>query len=130
MFQILIYWISGATFGSYIIILIISRHKAISVGEEPTLRDSQSCTQINNICYIFGGQGHNDKLYNDMFTLAIDINETEKKFTGHWTLENITGMKPSPRTSHSCSAYKSQYLMIIGGEGYDSCIIDKLNYSK
>jgi hypothetical protein len=31
-------------------------HKVESVGTKPTLRDSQTCTQVNNTCYIFGGQ--------------------------------------------------------------------------
>ena len=31
-------------------------HKVDSVGSKPTKRDSQTCTQINNVCYIFGGQ--------------------------------------------------------------------------
>jgi hypothetical protein len=32
------------------------RHKVISKGDHPSLRDSQSCAQIYNNCYIFGGQ--------------------------------------------------------------------------
>ena len=31
-------------------------HKVDSIGSKPTKRDSQTCTQINNVCYIFGGQ--------------------------------------------------------------------------
>ena len=31
-------------------------HKVESAGNKPTLRDSQTCTQVNNTCYVFGGQ--------------------------------------------------------------------------
>ena len=31
-------------------------HKVDTIGNKPTLRDSQTCTQVNNICYVFGGQ--------------------------------------------------------------------------
>jgi len=31
-------------------------HKVESIGNKPSLRDSQTCTPINNVCYIFGGQ--------------------------------------------------------------------------
>lgn len=30
------------------------------LGTRPTLRDSQTCTQVNNTCYIFGGQVKKD----------------------------------------------------------------------
>jgi hypothetical protein len=59
-----------------------------------------------------------------MYTLNFDINETEKKFAANWSLEEIHGVKPHPRTSHSCVTFKSQYLIVIGGEGYDTSIIN------
>jgi hypothetical protein len=82
------------------------------------LRDSQSCTQIKNTCYIFGGQGEEDKLFNDLYMLDFEIGENEKKFIAKWTLLDVHGKKPPPRTSHSATPYKSNYLFIIGGEGY------------
>ena len=55
-----------------------------------------------------------------MYVLTFDINETEKKFIANWSIEEVHGVKPQPRTSHSCITYKSQYLIIIAGEGYDA----------
>jgi hypothetical protein len=94
------------------------RYKAGSQGQEPSLRDSQSCTQINNTCYIFGGQGEEDKLFNDLYMLDFEIAESEKKFIAKWTLVDVQGIRPPARTSHSATSYKSNYLFIIGGEGY------------
>jgi N-acetylneuraminic acid mutarotase len=112
-------------FGNYIFVIV--RHKAQIQGEEPSLRDSQSCTQINNTIYIFGGQGDADKLFNDMYTLIFDINENNKKYIATWTLEDVVGKRPPARTSHSATAYKYQYLIIIGGEGYDDSNLIFLN---
>lgn len=105
----------------YPFIYILLRHKAISIGDEPTLRESQSCSVINEICYIFGGQGDQDMLYNDMYTLKFDIQESDenKRVIATWNQEYITGPKPSPRTSHASVPYKSEYIIVIGGEGYD-----------
>jgi len=99
------------------------RHKVNCHGEAPSLRDSQSLTQINNFCYIFGGQGDNDQLFNDLFLLDFDIIESEKKFNATWKLIETKDSRPSKRTSHSAIAYKSKYLFIIGGEGYPIGII-------
>jgi hypothetical protein len=74
---------------------------------------------VNNTCYIFGGQGHDDRLYNDLYTLSFDINESEKRFNAVWAIEETHGVKPPARTSHSSTAYKSHFLIIIGGEGMD-----------
>lgn len=61
-------------------------------GDEPCLRDSQSCSYINNMWYIFGGQGVDEVLYNDMYTLTLEINETEKIFNAVWRKEEIIGI--------------------------------------
>ena len=95
-------------------------YKAESQGQEPSLRDSQSCTQINNSCYIFGGQGENDKLFNDLYVLNFDICESDKKFTSKWNIEDVQGKRPPARTSHSATAFRNQFLFIIGGEGYSN----------
>lgn len=74
---------------------------------------------VNNICYVFGGQDFEERLYNDMYTLSFEINETDKKFKGIWELNETLGIRPNARTSHSSTSYRSQYLVIVGGEGYD-----------
>lgn len=40
----------------YNIIFLLSRTLLEVEGKTPILRDSQSCSLLNNICYIFGGQ--------------------------------------------------------------------------
>ena len=92
-------------------------YSTFSHGEEPSLRDSQSCSMINNTCYIFGGQGLADVRFNDLYTLSFEINETEKKFVVVWNREHTTGTPPPERTSHSSTPYKNQFIVIIGGEG-------------
>ena len=90
---------------------------ARNVGDEPKLRDSQSCTMINNTGFIFGGQGEDDERFNDMYQLNFDIDESMQKFDAVWSLEKTNGKKPPVRTSHSCIGYKNQFIFIIGGEG-------------
>ena len=58
-----------------------------------------------------------------MYTLSFEIVENEQKFTAIWSSEEVIGKKPPARTSHSATSYKNQYLIIIGGEGYDLSII-------
>ena len=87
---------------------------ARSIGDEPKLRDSQSCTMINNTGYIFGGQGEDDQRFNDMYQLNFDIDESMQKFDAVWSLEKTNGKKPPVRTSHSCIGYKNQFIFIIG----------------
>ena len=93
--------------------------QAETSGHEPQIRDSQSCTMINNTCYVFGGQGENDERFNDMHQLAFNINESDKKFLGVWSEDIVLGARPPVRTSHSCLSYKNKYIFIVGGEGDD-----------
>lgn len=54
-----------------------------------------------------------------MFILNFEINETQKTFKATWEKEEVEGVLPSPRTSHTSTAYKENYVIIIGGEGYN-----------
>jgi hypothetical protein len=103
----------------YTTYLILFRHQTSSVGTAPSLRDSQSCIQLNNVCYIFGGEDDDEVLYNDIFTLTFDLNETDKKFIANWSFIETHGTKPPARTSHSATGYNGQYMIILGGEGYN-----------
>ena len=61
-----------------------------------------------------------------MYTLNFEINESDTKTViCKWELENVSGPKPSPRTSHSSVPYKLEHIIVIGGEGYD---ISKYNF--
>ena len=79
------------------------------------------------MCYIFGGQGGDDHLFNDLYSLSFDIDEGEKKFIASWEKEDVRGKRPSPRTSHSCTAYRGEFLILIGGEGLNEGMYKKLN---
>lgn len=92
-------------------------------GDEPSLRDSQSCALINNNCYLFGGQGEKDKLFNDMYIMSFDINEQDKQYKVTMTKKVIEGEVPSSRSSHTCVSYNNRCIFIIGGENEQSGII-------
>jgi len=49
-------------------------------------------------------------------------------FKAKWEKEEVFGISPTPRTSHTSTVYKQNYLIIIGGEGYNcSNFIHNLN---
>eukprot|EP00347_Sterkiella_histriomuscorum_P007476 403348772 len=102
-------------------------YKCIQRGDIPQGRDSHSSALINNKIYIFGGQGDNDIIFNDLYSAEIieELKENgEIQFVAQWTrLEQQTPIelihtvyKPTSRTSHTCTVYKNRYLIIIGGE--------------
>ncbi len=41
-------------------------------------------------------------------------------FKAKWEKEEVYGLSPPPRTSHTSTAYKQNYFIIIGGEGFNS----------
>jgi hypothetical protein len=89
-------------------------------GNIPQNKDGQSCCLVEDIMYLFGGQGPEDDEYsNDLFTLTVDINENLKlKPKANIQLVEISNnIRPKERASQSCVAYKEQYLIITGGEG-------------
>jgi hypothetical protein len=83
---------------------------------------------IGERIYIFGGQGQDEQLYNDLFQVQIhekiDQQGNILKFVAEWievTIQpkvprNLEVQRPRARTSHSCVPYKSRYLILIGGE--------------
>jgi len=69
--------------------------------------------------YFYLYKGNDDILFNDLYTLTFEISEIQKSFKAIWEKEYIEGNVPPQRTSHSSNIYKNNYLIIIGGEGYD-----------
>ena len=82
-------------------------------------RDGQSCGLVEDIMYLFGGQGPGDDEYsNDLFMLKFNISDNLKiKPKAIISLVEISNkIKPKERASHCCTVYKEQYLIISGGE--------------
>lgn len=92
-------------------------------GDQINERESQSTTLIGEQIYIFAGQGNSmnelDIFYNDLFKMKIDI-EGEKAVAQISQVVPKTVVLPSERASHSASAYRDRYLIVVGGEGYPS----------
>ena len=42
------------------------------IGDVPEARDGHSSCTISGIIYIFGGQGKNDSVFNDLYKLEIE----------------------------------------------------------
>ena len=90
-------------------------------GQEIQNKDGQSCYKVGNILYLFGGQGPNDEEYsNDLFSVKFEIPDNLKdqkpKAIISYVEINKNNLKPTVRASQTCSSYKDQYLIIIGGE--------------
>ena len=80
--------------------------------------DGQSCCQVNDTIYLFGGQGPGDDEYsNDLFTLEFEIKDNVKPKAIISGVEISSSLRPKERASQSCVAYKDQFLIISGGEG-------------
>lgn len=95
-------------------------YKCDQKGDVPTARDSHTAVLMPNSgkVYLFGGQGKNDKFYNEIYSCKIHEIKTNKKksFVTEWKQIKVNGDQPVPRTSHSCVAYRNRYLIVIGGE--------------
>ncbi len=96
-------------------------------------RDGQSCCQIGDVMYLFGGQGPSDDEYsNDLFMLEFNILEDEKDESKKpkAIISNIeisnNNLRPKVRASQTCVSYKDQFLIIIGGEGKTQVPLDDI----
>ena len=83
--------------------------------------DGQSCCLVNDIMYLFGGQGsgddEDDEYSNELYTLKFDIDDNYKPKAIISAVEITGNRRPKERASPSCVSYKDQYLIIAGGEG-------------
>jgi hypothetical protein len=95
-------------------------YKCIQEGDIPLGRDSHSCAEIGNRLYVFGGQGDNDVIFDDLHSVDIVQGVTpegEVQFTAKWKrIEVLPGLRPAARASHTCSAYKNRFIVVVGGE--------------
>ncbi|KAH7297117.1 hypothetical protein KP509_26G054400 [Ceratopteris richardii] len=81
-------------------------------GEGPAPREGHSAALIGRILFIFGGCGKSvddshEIYFNDLYML-----DTVKLC---WTKASTKGTPPSPRDSHTCSAWNN-HLVVVGGE--------------
>ena len=102
-------------------------YKCKQDGDIPEARDGHSSCKISDKIYIFGGQGENDQVFNDLYELTVeerfedgaDQQKDLPEYIAHWRkiiIDSSNTQKPCARTSQSCVAYKNRYMIIIGGE--------------
>lgn len=70
---------------------------SIVSGVVPALRDSHSCAEVRDLFYIFGGQGQDEKLLNDLFLLEIQQLLDESRYIAKWRALQVSGALPLPR---------------------------------
>ncbi|KAH7295668.1 hypothetical protein KP509_27G060000 [Ceratopteris richardii] len=90
-------------------------------GEGPAPREGHSAALIGHILFIFGGCGktadESEEIYfNDLFML-----DTVKL---HWTKALTKGTPPTPRDSHTCSAWNNNLIVLGGEDASDSYLSD------
>lgn len=85
-------------------------YKCKQVGDIPEARDGHSSCKISGKIYIFGGQGNNDQVFNDLFELTIeekfeegaDLSKDLPEYIATWrkiTPVDLNAPIPCPRTS-------------------------------
>ncbi|KAJ7978755.1 Kelch domain-containing protein 3 [Quillaja saponaria] len=105
-------------------ILDTSSHTWISPrirGEGPEAREGHSAAFVGKRLFIFGGSGKNlatnkEKNFNDLYILNTE--------TFVWKCVTTTGTPPSPRDSHTCSAWKNNFIVIAGEDKHDYYLSD------
>ena len=105
----------------------LSWHKCTQVGDVPPARDSHSSCIVNDKMYIYGGQGTGEVFFDDLYCVRVFEQDAGSKFIAIWEKVVVKSeVKPYPRTSHTCVAYKNRYLIVIGGETESSNIQHKV----
>ncbi|XP_052176236.1 tip elongation aberrant protein 1-like isoform X3 [Diospyros lotus] len=81
-------------------------------GEMPEARESHSAALIGKWVFIFGGSGKSSNTSDEEFYGDVYILDTE---TYAWIKPVTLGTPPAKRSSHTCSSWKNQ-IIVIGGE--------------
>eukprot|EP00249_Psilotum_nudum_P013942 c24589_g1_i1 orf=335-1936(-) len=90
-------------------------------GEGPAPREGHSAALIGHQLFIFGGCGKSSDdseeiYYNDLFIL-----DTARLI---WTRATTKGIPPTPRDSHTCSAWNNKLVVLGGEDASDSYLSD------
>ncbi|KAG8479593.1 hypothetical protein CXB51_029366 [Gossypium anomalum] len=79
-------------------------------GKPPVSRGGQSVNLVGTTLVIFGGQGANRTLLNDLYILDLE--------TMTWDEIDATGVAPSPRSDHAAAVHAERYLLVFGGSSH------------
>ncbi|KAH1084098.1 hypothetical protein J1N35_023859 [Gossypium stocksii] len=79
-------------------------------GKAPVSRGGQSVNLVGNTLVMFGGQGANGTLLNDLYILDLE-NMT-------WDEVDVVGVAPSPRSDHAAAVHAERYLLVFGGSSH------------
>ncbi|KAA3472250.1 acyl-CoA-binding domain-containing protein 4-like isoform X1 [Gossypium australe] len=79
-------------------------------GKPPVSRGGQSVNLVGTTLVIFGGQGANRTLLNDLYILDLE--------TMTWDEIDVAGVAPSPRSDHSAAVHAERYLLVFGGSSH------------
>ncbi|KAI0500404.1 hypothetical protein KFK09_018616 [Dendrobium nobile] len=94
-----------------------SKEKTDSViGLHDVARGGQSVTIVGSKLIMFGGEGRNRQLLNDLHILDL--------ITMTWDEVETKNAPPSPRFDHTATEHAGRYLFIFGGSTQSSCFCD------
>ncbi|MBA0804019.1 hypothetical protein Gohar_014174, partial [Gossypium harknessii] len=79
-------------------------------GKPPVSRGGQSVNLVGTTLVIFGGQGANRTLLNDLYILDLE--------TMTWDEIDVAGVAPSPRSDHAAAVHAERYLLVFGGSSH------------
>ncbi|XP_017627199.1 acyl-CoA-binding domain-containing protein 4-like isoform X1 [Gossypium arboreum] len=79
-------------------------------GKPPVSRGGQSVNLFGTTLVIFGGQGANRTLLNDLYILDLE--------TMTWDEIDVAGVAPSPRSGHAAAVHAERYLLVFGGSSH------------
>ncbi|XP_020682901.1 acyl-CoA-binding domain-containing protein 4 isoform X1 [Dendrobium catenatum] len=85
-------------------------------GKIPVARGGQSVTIVGSKLIMFGGEGRNRQLLNDLHILDL--------ITMTWDEVETKNAPPSPRFDHTATEHAGRYLFIFGGSTQSSCFCD------
>ncbi|PNY11087.1 RING finger protein B-like [Trifolium pratense] len=90
-------------------------------GDGPEAREGHSAAVVGQRLFIFGGCGksadnNSEVYYNDLYILNTE--------TLVWMRPTTSGTPPSPRDSHTFSAWKNKIIVIGGEDGHDYYLSD------
>ncbi|KAJ0981958.1 hypothetical protein J5N97_010213 [Dioscorea zingiberensis] len=90
----------------------------------PDAREGHSAALVDNRLFIFGGCGKsNDDSGGQVYYNDLHILDTEKL---KWECAITSGKPPSPRDSHTCSAWRNR-IIVLGGEDSSDCYLSDVH---
>lgn len=90
-------------------------------GDGPAPREGHSAALIGHKLFIFGGCGKSTDDSEEIYYNDLHILDTVKLL---WTRAITRGTAPTPRDSHTCSAWDNRFIVLGGEDASDSYLSD------